>query len=194
MSYLKPLFQSVAKCETINMKRIFNSHLNLTHFHIKGFTLSLTSKDRGFGTWNSLFNWWNKSLLSSILCEVAPVPSHNIQTLHFFHFIKGAWKDEIYSYRWEWKKKAYKNTWLLTYHPHFPKYWWQHTLKRVYKDECYKHMQKDQKTKRNVINSWCCLLRRIVLTSSFSVKAWTWKCHQCRSQVIGKACSPHFSP
>ena len=145
MSYLKPLFQSVAKCETINMKRIFNSHLNLTHFHIKGFTLSLTSKDRSFGTWNSLFNWWNKSLLPSILCEVAPVPSHNIQTLHFFHFIKGAWKDEIYSYRWKWKKKAYKNTWLLTYHPHFPKYWWQHTLKRVYKDECYKHMQKRSK-------------------------------------------------
>ena len=54
--------------------------------------------------------------------------------------------------------------------------------------------KKDQKMKRNVINSWCCLLRRIVLTSSFSVEAWTWKCHQCRNQVIGKACSPHFSP
>ena len=90
LSYLKPLFQSEAKCETINMNMIFNSHVNLTHFHIKGFTLSLPSKYRVLGTGNSLFNWWNKSLLSSILCEVAPVPSHNIQPLHFFHFIKGA--------------------------------------------------------------------------------------------------------
>ena len=90
LSYLKPLFQSEAKCETINMNIIFNSHVNLTDFQIKGFTLSLTSKYRVFGTGNSLFNWWNKSLLPSILCEVAPVPSHNIQTLHFFHFIKGA--------------------------------------------------------------------------------------------------------
>ena len=90
LSYLKPLFQNEAKCETIKMNMIFNSHVNLTHFHTKGFTPSLTSKDRVFGTEKSLLNWWNKSLLPSILCKVAPVPSHNIQPLHFFLFIKGA--------------------------------------------------------------------------------------------------------
>ena len=40
MSYLKPLFQSEAKCETINMKRIFNFDVNLTHFHIKDLHLA----------------------------------------------------------------------------------------------------------------------------------------------------------
>ena len=56
MSYLKPLFQSEAKSDTINMNTIFNSRVNLTHFHTKGFTLSLTSKYSVFGTGNSLFN------------------------------------------------------------------------------------------------------------------------------------------
>ena len=194
MSYLKPLFRGEAKWETITMNMIFNSHVNLTHFHTKGFTVSLTSKDRVFGTWNSLFNWWNKSLLSSILCQVAPVPSHNIQTLHFFHFIKEAWKDEIYSNRWEWKKSLQKHL-IINLPSSFSEILMAAYLKKEYiKMSATSTCKKDQKTKRNVINSWCCLLRRIVLTSSFSVKAWTWKCHQCRSQVIGKACSPHFSP
>ena len=31
----KPLFQSEAKCVAVNMKMIFSSHANKTHFHIK---------------------------------------------------------------------------------------------------------------------------------------------------------------
>ena len=146
-------------------------------------------------TGNSLFNWWNESLLPSILCEVAPVPSHNIQPLHFFHFIKGAWKDEIYSYRWEVKKKSLQKHLIINLPSSFSEILMAAYLKKEHiKMSATSTCKKDQKTKRNVINWWCCLLRRIVLTSSFLVEAWTWKCHQCRSQVIGKACSPHFSP
>ena len=37
----KPLFQSEAKCEAIDLKMIFYSHANRTHFHNKGFALHL---------------------------------------------------------------------------------------------------------------------------------------------------------
>ena len=46
----KPLFQSEAECETIEVKMIFYSHANKTHFHKKGFTLSLVWKVKIFGT------------------------------------------------------------------------------------------------------------------------------------------------
>ena len=41
-----PLFQRQAKCEAIDMKIIFYSHANKTHFHKKGFALSLVLKVR----------------------------------------------------------------------------------------------------------------------------------------------------
>ena len=50
MSCLKPLFQSEAKCEAIDMKMIFNYDANKTHFQNKGFALSLVLKVRFFGT------------------------------------------------------------------------------------------------------------------------------------------------
>ena len=37
----KPLFQSEAKCEVFDMKMIYYSHANKTHFYQKGFALSL---------------------------------------------------------------------------------------------------------------------------------------------------------
>ena len=37
----KSNFQSEAKCEAIDMKMIFNDDANETHFHNKGFALSL---------------------------------------------------------------------------------------------------------------------------------------------------------
>ena len=43
-------FQSEAKCEAIDMKMIFNYDANKTHFHNKGFALSLVLKVRFFGT------------------------------------------------------------------------------------------------------------------------------------------------
>ena len=46
----KPLFQSEAECEAIDMEVIFYSHTNKTHFHKKGFALSLVLKVRIFGT------------------------------------------------------------------------------------------------------------------------------------------------
>ena len=55
-SCLEPLSQSEAKCESIDMKLIFletpvfYSHANATHFHKKGFALSLVLKTRVFGT------------------------------------------------------------------------------------------------------------------------------------------------
>ena len=47
---LKPLFQNEAECEAIDMEMIFYSHTNETHFHKKGFALSLVLKVRIFGT------------------------------------------------------------------------------------------------------------------------------------------------
>ena len=46
----KSHFQSKAKCEAIDMKMIFNYDANKTHFHNKGFALSLVLKVRIFGT------------------------------------------------------------------------------------------------------------------------------------------------
>ena len=46
----EPLFQSNAKWEAIDMKMGFYSHANKTHFHEKGFALSLVFKVRVFGT------------------------------------------------------------------------------------------------------------------------------------------------
>ena len=46
----KPLFQSEAKCETIDMKMSFHSHANKTLSNEKGFTLRIVLKVRIFGT------------------------------------------------------------------------------------------------------------------------------------------------
>ena len=46
----KPLFQSEAKCETIDMKMSFHSDANKTLSNEKGFTLSIVLKVRIFGT------------------------------------------------------------------------------------------------------------------------------------------------
>ena len=48
-SCLKRLFQSKAKCEAIDLKMNFYSHANKTHFHNKGFVLSLVLKVWVFG-------------------------------------------------------------------------------------------------------------------------------------------------
>ena len=45
-SCFKPLFQSEAKCHAIGSKMIFNFHAHKTHFHNKGFALSLILKLR----------------------------------------------------------------------------------------------------------------------------------------------------
>ena len=47
----KPLFQSEAKCKAIQMKIIFQSYSNETHFRMKGLALSLALKVRVCGTW-----------------------------------------------------------------------------------------------------------------------------------------------
>ena len=46
----KSHFQNEAKCEAIDMKMIFNYYANKTHFHNKGFALSVVLKVRFFGT------------------------------------------------------------------------------------------------------------------------------------------------
>ena len=45
------MFQSEAKHKAIDMKMNFYSHVNKTHFHKKGFALSLALKVRVLGTW-----------------------------------------------------------------------------------------------------------------------------------------------
>ena len=49
--------QSEAKCETIDMKMSFNYDANKTHFHNKGFALSLVLKVRFFGTRKWPIGW-----------------------------------------------------------------------------------------------------------------------------------------
>lgn len=50
MEYPKPQFQSEAKCKTFDMKTIFYSYANKSHFHKKCFALSLVLKVRAFET------------------------------------------------------------------------------------------------------------------------------------------------
>ena len=49
-SCLEPPSQSEAKCESIDKKMILYSHATATHFHKKGFALSLVLKTRVFGS------------------------------------------------------------------------------------------------------------------------------------------------
>ena len=46
LSCLNPVFRSEAKSKAIDMKMNFYSHVNKTHFHKKGFALSLVLKVR----------------------------------------------------------------------------------------------------------------------------------------------------
>ena len=49
-SCCKPLFESEAKYKAIDIKVIFSSRANKTHFYNKGFTLGVVLKVRVFGT------------------------------------------------------------------------------------------------------------------------------------------------
>ena len=53
----KSHLQGEAKCEAIDMKMIFNYDANKTHFHNKGFALSLVLKVRVFGTQKWPIGW-----------------------------------------------------------------------------------------------------------------------------------------
>ena len=55
MSCPKPLFRSEATREATDMKMIFYSHVNKTHFHNKGLALSLLSKVAFLELGNGLF-------------------------------------------------------------------------------------------------------------------------------------------
>ena len=46
----EPLYQNEVKCSAFDMKMIFHSHANKTHFHKKGCALGLILKVRVFGT------------------------------------------------------------------------------------------------------------------------------------------------
>ena len=50
LSYPGPLYQNEVKCSTFDMKIIFHSHANKTHFHKKGCALGLILKVKVFGT------------------------------------------------------------------------------------------------------------------------------------------------
>ena len=54
-SCLKPLFQSEAKYKATDIKILFYSHPNTTHFHKKGIVLGLLLKKRILGTRNGSF-------------------------------------------------------------------------------------------------------------------------------------------
>ena len=60
----KSQLQSEAKCEAIDMKMIFNYDANKTHFHNKGFALSLVLKVRFLELGNGPFEHSNKTVNS----------------------------------------------------------------------------------------------------------------------------------
>ena len=75
----KSHLQGEAKCEAIDMKMIFNYDANKTHFHNKGFALSLVLKVRVFGTqkWpigstpNKDINWMELKFIERWLSMVS---------------------------------------------------------------------------------------------------------------------------
>ena len=58
----KPLFHNEAKGEAIDMKIIFYPHANKTHFHKKGFALSLIFKARVLELRNGLLQILHNTL------------------------------------------------------------------------------------------------------------------------------------
>ena len=46
----RPLYRNEVKCPALDMKMIFHSHVNKTHFHKKGCVLGLILKVRVFVT------------------------------------------------------------------------------------------------------------------------------------------------
>ena len=71
----KPLFQSDAKWEAIDMKIGFHSHANKTHYHDKGFALSLVLNVRVLELPNGLLEFplqlvWGREAISGALCRI----------------------------------------------------------------------------------------------------------------------------
>ena len=69
----KSLSQSEAKCEAIDTKMILNYDANITHFHYKGFALSLVLKVGFF--WNSemaYLGFWETAHLPLPLAIILP--------------------------------------------------------------------------------------------------------------------------
>ena len=67
--YSKPLLQSEAKCDEIDMKMIFYSHWNKTHFHKNGFPLSLVLEVRLRNGLFVIFRYCMET--GSLLCRIA---------------------------------------------------------------------------------------------------------------------------
>ena len=71
----KPLCQSDAKWEAIDMKIGFYSHANKTLFHERGFALSLVLKVRVLELRNGLLEFpsqlvWGREAISGALCRI----------------------------------------------------------------------------------------------------------------------------
>ena len=73
-SFPGPLFQNEGRCSAFDVKIIFHSHANKTHFHKKGCAPSLILKVRVFGTRNWHIIFWRcccrrRRRLSSLLSD-----------------------------------------------------------------------------------------------------------------------------
>ena len=74
----KSHFQNEAKCEAIDMKMIFNYYANKTHFHNKGFALSLVLKVRFFGTRKWPIAFCHIQVLNLFFFSDEPVITHGL--------------------------------------------------------------------------------------------------------------------
>ena len=76
-----PLYQNEVRCSAFDVRMIFHSHANKTHFHKKGCALGLILKVRVFETRKWPILWMNqvRSLLSmrcmSLGCSLEPRPN-----------------------------------------------------------------------------------------------------------------------
>ena len=75
----EPLYQNEVKCSALDMKMIFHSHTNKTHFHKKGCALCLVLKVRVSGTRKRLIGWqvipvvMDQDIFNSPRCSRAPL-------------------------------------------------------------------------------------------------------------------------
>ena len=87
-SSFKPLFESEAKCRAIDMKVIFYSHANKTHFHKKSFALLRPHFESG--------SFWNSEMACFFFVLSCKLTKNNRQKKSKKSWKKNVWEGDSY--------------------------------------------------------------------------------------------------